>query len=75
MVELAGPDAIPMDEFVRRFLTTTADARPVVADASAGYFGVPVDDHTLTPGDHPLLGSTHFEGWLSHVEGRPAAHS
>src|SRR5688572_12040115 len=54
-VELAGPDAIPMDELVRRFLTRTADARPVIADATAGYFGVPVDDRTLTPGDHPLV--------------------
>jgi uncharacterized protein YbjT (DUF2867 family) len=75
MVELAGPDAIPMDEFVRRFLNATADARPVIADASAKYFGVPVDDRTLTPGDHPLLGSTHFDGWLSHSGAARASHS
>ena len=70
MVELAGPDAIPMDELARRFLSKTADARPVIADATAGYFGTPVDDRTLTPGgDHPLLGPTHFDGWLSHNAG------
>jgi uncharacterized protein YbjT (DUF2867 family) len=68
MVELAGPDAIPMDEFVRRFLNTTADARPVIADATAGYFGAHVDDQTLTPGDLPLVGPTQFDGWLSHAQ-------
>ena len=71
-IEIAGPDALPMDELVRRFLHTTADARPVIADATAGYFGVPVDDRTLTPGDHPLLGPTHFDGWLAHANAAPA---
>jgi uncharacterized protein YbjT (DUF2867 family) len=71
MVEIAGPDPIPMDELVRRFLTKTADARPVIADASAKYFGTPVDDQTLRPGGaKPLLGPTHFDGWLSHSEGQ-----
>jgi uncharacterized protein YbjT (DUF2867 family) len=74
MVELAGPDAIPMDELVRRFLSSSADARRVITDANAGYFGVPVDDQTLTPGDNPLLGSTHFDGWLGQAapESAPA---
>jgi uncharacterized protein YbjT (DUF2867 family) len=76
MVELAGPDAIPMDELVRRFLNTTADARPVIADASAGYFGGPVDDRTLTPADHPLIvGPTHFDGWLSHTGADQRPHT
>jgi uncharacterized protein YbjT (DUF2867 family) len=69
MVELAGPDALPMDEFVRRYLGATADPRKVVADADAGYFGVPVDDQTLRPGgNNPLLGPTHFEAWLGQMD-------
>jgi uncharacterized protein YbjT (DUF2867 family) len=69
LVEVAGPDSIPMDELVRRFLTKTADARPVIADASAKYFGTPVDDQTLRPGGaKPLLGPTHFDGWLSQPD-------
>jgi uncharacterized protein YbjT (DUF2867 family) len=69
MVEVAGPDAIPMDELVRRFLTNTADARPVIADDKATYFGTPVDDRSLTPGGaQPLLGPTHFDGWLSQSQ-------
>jgi uncharacterized protein YbjT (DUF2867 family) len=72
MVELAGPDAMPMDEFVRRYLGGTGDSRPVIGDAHAGYFGVPVDDRTLTPGDGPRVGQTHFEGWLGAFS---AAHA
>jgi hypothetical protein len=64
-----------MDEFVRRFLSTTADARRVIADATAAYFGVHVDDRTLTPGANPLLGPTHFDGWLSHAEADKGSHS
>ena len=76
MVELAGPDAIPMDELARRFLSTTGDARPVIADNTAKYFGTPVDDQTLTPsGGRPLLGPTHFDGWLSHSEAPRAAQA
>jgi uncharacterized protein YbjT (DUF2867 family) len=76
MVELAGPDAIPMDELVRRFLTKIADARAVIADDTATYFGTPVDDRTLTPGGaNPRLGPTHFDGWLSHSEGLRTGHA
>jgi uncharacterized protein YbjT (DUF2867 family) len=65
MVELAGPEPIPMDELVRRFLSANRDARKVTRDAHAGYFGTPVDDQSLTPGANPRLGPTRFEDWLS----------
>jgi uncharacterized protein YbjT (DUF2867 family) len=65
MVELAGPDRIRMDELIRRFLSATGDPRKVVTDPQAGYFGIPVNDQSLTPGDHPRIGPTHYEDWLS----------
>jgi len=68
MVELAGPDRVPFDELVRGFLRATRDARQVVADADARYYGIRLDDRSLTPGDAPLLGPTRFADWLS----RPA---
>jgi len=68
MMELAGPEAIPMYELVRRFLSATGDPRPVVADAHARYFGAELDDHSLTPGDNPRLGPTRFDHWLSQFE-------
>jgi uncharacterized protein YbjT (DUF2867 family) len=65
IVEIAGPDPIRMDELVRRFLRATGDAREVVTDAGAGYFGTPVNDQSLTPGANPRLGPTHFDDWLA----------
>jgi uncharacterized protein YbjT (DUF2867 family) len=65
MVEVAGPDAIRMDELVRRFLAANHDAREVVTDPQARYFSTPVDDQSLVPGKNPRLGSTHFSDWLS----------
>jgi uncharacterized protein YbjT (DUF2867 family) len=67
MVEIAGPEALPMDQFARQLLNKKRDSRSVIGDANAGYFGAPLDDHTLTPGDQPRLGSTRFESWLSHI--------
>jgi uncharacterized protein YbjT (DUF2867 family) len=65
-VELAGPELIRQDDFVRRFLNATGDARAVITDPQSLYYGIAVNDQSLTPGDHPRLGSTRFEDWLSH---------
>lgn len=67
MVELAGPDVIPMDELARRFLDKTKDPRPVIADVSANYYGAAVNDRSLTPGANPRLGATRFEDWVSRL--------
>ena len=64
-VDLAGPEPIRQDDLVRQFLKATGDARTVVTDPKARYFGIAVNDQSLTPGDHPRLGSTRFEDWLS----------
>lgn len=64
-IDLAGPEPIRLDELARKFLSAKRDARTVTTDARAGYFGIPVNDQSLTPGDHPRLGPTRFEDWLS----------
>lgn len=64
-VEIAGPEALPLDTLVRRFFTATGDQRPVVTDAEASYFGVQLDDRSLTPGAAPRLGATRFADWLA----------
>ncbi|MCY1243616.1 hypothetical protein D9M71_731790 [compost metagenome] len=63
-VEVAGPEALPLDELVRRFLLATADTRKVVADVHARYFGAVLDDQSLTPGKNPRLGAIRFGDWL-----------
>jgi uncharacterized protein YbjT (DUF2867 family) len=64
-VELAGPELIRLDELVRRFLSATRDARKVITDVHARYFGTELNDQSLTPGDNPRIGPTRFEDWLS----------
>ena len=64
-VDLAGPEAIRMDDLVRQFLVAKGDTRKVVTDPQAQYFGVAVNDQSLTPGVNPRIGSTRFEDWLS----------
>jgi uncharacterized protein YbjT (DUF2867 family) len=66
-VEIAGPEPIRMDEFVRRFLSATHDPRKVTADVHALYFGAELNDQSLVPGpgDKPRLGPTRFDEWLS----------
>lgn len=67
LVELAGPEPMRLDEFVRRFLRATGDVRTVEADANARYFGAAVDDHSLMPGHKARLGSTRLSDWLASV--------
>jgi uncharacterized protein YbjT (DUF2867 family) len=64
-VELAGPETIRQHELVRQFLSKTGDARAVIADPKALYYGLAMDDQSLTPGDNPRLGTTRFADWLS----------
>src|SRR5438132_2938055 len=64
-LELAGPEPIRQDELVRQFLHATGDARTVITDPKALYYGISVNDQSLTPGDNPRLGPTRFADWLS----------
>ena len=64
-VELAGPEAIPLDELARRFLSASDDPRKVTGDVHARYFGTELDDRSLTPGDDARIAPTRFEDWLS----------
>jgi uncharacterized protein YbjT (DUF2867 family) len=64
VVEVAGPDQIRQDEFVRQFLSATGDTRKVITDDRSLYFGIAVNDQSLVPGKNPRLGSTHFRDWL-----------
>src|SRR6516225_6557383 len=63
--DLAGPESIRQDDLVRQFLKATGDARTVITDPKALYYGITVNDQSLTPGEHPRLGPTRFQDWLS----------
>jgi uncharacterized protein YbjT (DUF2867 family) len=66
-IEICGPEARPLDKLARKLLNANGDRREVIADVHARYYGVELNDRSLTPGDHPRLGLTRFEDWLSHM--------
>jgi uncharacterized protein YbjT (DUF2867 family) len=72
-VEVAGPQACPLDKFAQSFLAATGDKRQVIADVHARYFGAQLNDRSLTPGDRPRLGSIRFDDWLSRTFSPQAA--
>jgi uncharacterized protein YbjT (DUF2867 family) len=63
-VEVAAPERLRMDDLIRHYLSAKGDSRKVITDPQALYYGVKVNDQSLTPGAHPRLGSTRFEEWL-----------
>ena len=63
-IEVAGPEPIRMDEFVRRFLIVNGDSRKVIADASALYYGIKLNDQSLVAGVGCRSGATLFADWL-----------
>lgn len=67
IVEIAGPERKPQDKIVEQFLRATSDPRMVVADPNARYFGLHLNDQTLTPGTNPRLGSTRLAAWLERT--------
>jgi len=64
IVEVAGPERVRMAELVQAFLNAKHDARKVVADTHARYFGVELNDQSLVPGDTARIAATRFEDWL-----------
>src|SRR6185503_5261166 len=63
-VEVAGPEAIPLDELVRQVLVARQDPRQIVADTHARYYGAELNDESLIPGPKAHLGSVTFYDWL-----------
>jgi uncharacterized protein YbjT (DUF2867 family) len=64
IVEIAGPESLGIDEAVRKFLLATHDARHVVTDPKAEYYGVKVDERSLTPDKADRLAPMRLDDWL-----------
>jgi len=62
--EVAGPEVFRLDRLAEEYLEAKEDPRQVVSDPKALYFGVMLDDQSLTPGADPTLGAITFEDWL-----------
>jgi uncharacterized protein YbjT (DUF2867 family) len=64
-IEIAGPEPMRFEDWVRQGLRAAGDQRVVVADLHARYFGARLSERTLLPGDRAHLGATTFDDWLS----------
>jgi uncharacterized protein YbjT (DUF2867 family) len=64
ITEIAGPEAMGLDDFVRTGLAVHGDQRQVVADAQAPYFGAVIDDHTLAPDENATIFATRYADWI-----------
>jgi uncharacterized protein YbjT (DUF2867 family) len=69
MAEVAGPERLRLDELAKRVLRARGDAREVVSDPRALYYGTPADDHSLVAADdaNARHGTTRFEQWLARA--------
>jgi uncharacterized protein YbjT (DUF2867 family) len=64
IVEIAGPEQAPFNEFVARYLKAVGDPRKVVCDPEARYFGGRVEERSLVPLGEARLGRVGFDEWL-----------
>lgn len=63
-IEVAGPDPHRLDEIVGAFMSAAGDARRLVPDPEALYFGTALNDETLMAGEMLRFGHTEFDTWL-----------
>jgi uncharacterized protein YbjT (DUF2867 family) len=66
-VEIAGPEPLRFDAVVRRRLRARNDARQVIADPQASYFGTVPSEQSLVPLNGARLGKIRFAEWLNRV--------
>src|SRR5262244_2885366 len=64
IVEIAGPERAPFNEFVARYLKAVGDPREVVSDPEARYWGGQVEERSLVPLGEARLGHIRFDEWL-----------
>ena len=64
-IDIAGPDEYRMDEFFRKALAARGDAREVVTDEHARYFGSELTERSLVPIGEATLGELHYDAWYA----------
>ncbi len=62
-IEVGGPMAVPMDDFIRAGLKALGDDRVVLGDPTAPYFGTQLAKRSLVPGEGAQLSALTYDEW------------
>ncbi|BBY24515.1 SDR family oxidoreductase [Mycobacterium stomatepiae] len=67
LINIAGPDKQGMDDFIRTWFAATGDARQVVTDPQARYYGALLDERSIVPidGEQVDMYPTSFGDWTA----------
>ncbi|MEE3064904.1 MAG: SDR family oxidoreductase [Actinomycetota bacterium] len=67
VTNVAGPEKLGMDDFIRARFAAAGDRRQVITDPDARYFGAMLDDHTIVPvdGEDVTIFPTRFGDWMA----------
>jgi uncharacterized protein YbjT (DUF2867 family) len=63
-IDVAGPEVFRIDLLAQIVSRTLGIGVEVEGDPDGAYFGAPLEDDTLLPGEGALIGPTRFETWL-----------
>jgi uncharacterized protein YbjT (DUF2867 family) len=75
IMEIGGPERAPLAEFVATWLGHVDDTRKIVVEDDAPYFGMSIDDGSLTPGPDARIMPVRFDQWLATSGARPHTHA
>lgn len=68
VVEIGGPDKVPLADLVRAFLEIIGDKRKVIGDPNAPYFGAVLKTNDLVAGPDAHLGNLNFGAWFARTQ-------
>jgi uncharacterized protein YbjT (DUF2867 family) len=69
--EIGGPEVLTLVDFVRKGLKQRSDARNVVVDPDAKFFGAALSRMSLLPSDGARLASTRYDEWIADPKNQP----
>jgi len=64
-LEIAGPEVLGLEEFVRKGLSARNDNREIFTYPDALFFGAKLNESALLPGKDALLSDWRFDDWLA----------
>ncbi|MBS0420084.1 MAG: SDR family oxidoreductase [Proteobacteria bacterium] len=67
LIEISGPERERLCDFVARYLRAIGDARTVIADSNARYFGTQLEDGSLVSDQNPRIGRINFDQWFANT--------